>query len=101
MSWHGPEFVLVIIAMSTFGWIATSWIRAKHGYPVTDDWGNTIGKDGDLSTARKAELLSSENERLQGQVGRLEERLAVLERIATDPATRTAREIEALSRGDA
>ena len=96
MSWHGPEFVLAIIAMSYAGWIITSYIRAKHGYPVTDDWGKTVGKDGELSANRKAELLSSENERLQGQVVRLEERLAVLERIATDPATRTARDIDAL-----
>jgi hypothetical protein len=40
--------------------------------------------------------LSVENERLTGQIGRLEERLRVLERIATDPAERTAREIDAL-----
>ena len=33
---------------------------------------------------------------LTGQIGRLEERIAVLERIATDPAGRTAREIDAL-----
>ena len=45
---------------------------------------------------RKVELLTNENERLTGQVSRLEERIAVLERIATDPAERTAREIEAL-----
>ena len=37
-----------------------------------------------------------ENERLVGQVSRLEERIAVLERIATDPAERTAREIDRL-----
>ena len=49
--------------------------------------------------ARKVELLTSENERLKGQVGRLEERIAVLERIATDPAERTAREIEQLTLG--
>jgi hypothetical protein len=41
-------------------------------------------------------LLEAENEKLHGQVGRLEERIAVLERIATDPAERTAREIEKL-----
>ena len=41
-------------------------------------------------------LLTNENDKLTGQVGRLEERIAVLERIATDPAERTAREIEAL-----
>ena len=45
---------------------------------------------------RKVELLSSENERLTGQISRLEERIAVLERIATDPAERTAREIDSL-----
>ena len=31
-----------------------------------------------------------------GQIGRLEERIAVLERIATDPAERTARDIDSL-----
>ncbi len=34
--------------------------------------------------------------RCRPTIGRLEERLAVLERIATDPAERTAREIEEL-----
>jgi hypothetical protein len=41
-------------------------------------------------------LLTNENAGLKGQVSRLEERIAVLERIATDPAERTAREIEQL-----
>ncbi|MDQ4086502.1 MAG: hypothetical protein M3177_00575 [Pseudomonadota bacterium] len=45
---------------------------------------------------RERELLETENAALKRQVGRLEERLAVLERIATDPAERTAREIESL-----
>lgn len=99
MSWGGPSFVLAIIAISTLGWVLTSWIRARHGYPVRDDWGGMVSRE-DLSAGRKAELLAAENERLQGQVGRLEERLAVLERIATDPATRTAREIEELRQGD-
>ena len=46
--------------------------------------------------ARENERLSQENEALRRTVGRLEERMAVLERIATDPAERTAREIESL-----
>ena len=45
---------------------------------------------------RENERLSQENEVLRRTVGRLEERMAVLERIATDPAERTAREIESL-----
>ena len=40
--------------------------------------------------------LVRENEELRHVIGRLEERLQVLERIATDPAERTAREIEQL-----
>ncbi len=95
MSWGGPGFVLAIIAMSTIGWIVSSWIRAKHGYPLEGEWGGTVSKT-DLADQRKIELLESENGKLHGQVGRLEERIAVLERIATDPAERTAREIEAL-----
>ena len=95
MDFHGPDFILAIIAISTFGWIATSWIRAKHGYPVEGEWGGTINKD-DPKAARKIELLSSENERLVGQVSRLDERIAVLERIATDAPSRLSAEIDNL-----
>ena len=40
--------------------------------------------------------LVRENDELHRTIDRLEQRLAVLERIATDPAERTAREIEQL-----
>jgi hypothetical protein len=96
MSWTGPGFIIAIIAISTLGWMFTTWVRARHGYPLDNDWGKTIGKGDELSAERRIELLSKENEGLKGQVSRLEERLAVLERIATDPAERTAREIEKL-----
>lgn len=96
MDWGGPFFVIAIIAISTFGWLASTWIRAKHGYPIENEWSGTVEKNDSPAAARKIELLSNENDRLKGQVGRLEERLAVLERIATDPAERTAREIEQL-----
>lgn len=95
MSWGGPGFVIAIIAISTFGWLASTWIRAKHGYPIENEWSGTTEKH-DAGAARKIELLTSENERLTGQISRLEERIAVLERIATDPAERTARAIDAL-----
>ena len=95
MDFHGPDFVLAIIAMSTIGWIVTSWIRAKHGYPVEGEWGGMSSKT-DTDSARKIELLTSENDKLHGQVGRLEERIAVLERIATDAPGRLTAEIEKL-----
>ena len=86
----------VVMARSAF----TTWVRAKHGYPLEDEGrrrhrGLSHRNDA-VEEGRKVELLTNENERLNGQVSRLEERIAVLERIATDPAERTAREIEAL-----
>jgi hypothetical protein len=95
MGWAGPGFILSIIAMSFGAWIITSWIRAKHGYPLEGEWGGTVTKQ-DPSANRKIELLSGENEKLHGQVSRLEERIAVLERIATDVPNRLSAEIENL-----
>ena len=95
MDLHGPGFVVAIIMISLTAWLLNNWIRARHGYSVSDDWGRNLSKE-DPAATRKVELLSNENARLTGQIGRLEERIAVLERIATDPATRTAHEIESL-----
>jgi len=49
-----------------------------------------------VAEARENVRLARENEVLHLTIERLEQRLAVLERIATDPAERTAREIENL-----
>jgi hypothetical protein len=92
--------ILVPIAICTVGpisWAFNNWVRARHGYEP-ESWKNRKHRrdDGTLDAERKVMLLSSENEKLTGQVSRLEERLRVLERIATDPAERTAREIDAL-----
>jgi hypothetical protein len=95
MEFSGPLIGFAFAAMGTVGWMFTTWIRARHGYPVTDDWGRTIGK-ADAGATRRIEDLSSENAALKDKVGAMEERLKVLERIATDPAERTAREIETL-----
>jgi cell division protein FtsB len=51
---------------------------------------------GNAAEARENARLAEENAVLRRTVDRLEQRMAVLERIATDPAERTAREIEAL-----
>jgi hypothetical protein len=56
--------------------------------------GNNTGPA--IADAEENARLAHENESLRLSSKRLEERLAVLERIATDPAERTAREIERL-----
>ena len=96
MGWMVPVGIVgAISARHAF----TTWVAAKHGYPIEGRHGRRMRRgEGapDIEAERKILLLSSENEKLTGQVGRLEERIAVLERIATDPATRIAHEIDAL-----
>jgi cell division protein FtsB len=96
MNFGGPGFVLAIIAMSMLAWIITTAIRARHGYPLTDDWGNAVHptKSGSDETTK---ALVAENGQLKATVERLEERLKVLERIATDPSKRLSDEIDALA----
>jgi hypothetical protein len=98
MNWGGPGFVIAIIMVCTVGWIINNWIRARHGYPLENDWGGTSEKS-DNSASRKIDLLTTENEQLVGKIDRLQERIAVLERIATDANSSSnslANEIEQL-----
>lgn len=95
MNWGGPGFVIAIIVVSYGGWILNNWIRARHGYELEDEWGGKSSKNAP-DADRKIELLTNENSELVGKIDRLQERVQVLERIATDPAKRTADEIEKL-----
>lgn len=81
---------ILITAIIIFGIVLSEWIKIKHGYPVDGEGGKS------LEDQRAVTLLTDENGKLQSKVLRLEERVAVLEKIATDPAERTAREIETL-----
>lgn len=91
----GPDMIIWIVAICTGGWLVNNWIRAKHGYALEDEWGGKTDKA--LPDAeRKIGLLTNENAQLTGQLSRLEERVAVLERIATDKSVRIAEEIESL-----
>jgi hypothetical protein len=80
-------FLVVMTGMVLLAALLHSWMRTRGQVKIAA---------GGLEAGRQVELLSNENAGLKGQVGRLEERIAVLERIATDPAHRTAREIDQL-----
>lgn len=91
-----PAWVAVIAIVMIASIIKTA-IRSKNGDErrwMWGRWGNMARPDPEAE--RKIDLLAGENERLRGQVSRLEERVAVLERIVTDPAKRIEAEIEAL-----
>ena len=83
-----PILIIVLTITLTVGWLVNNMIRTRQVY-------RPVGGEG-LESRRQVELLSNENAGLKGQVSRLEERIAVLERIATDPAERIARDIDQL-----
>lgn len=78
--------LIPIVAIVSSAVVALSWMKFRH---EREKWTN----DGDRG---ERTLLERDNARLLDTVDRLEQRIAVLEQIATDPAQRTAREIEQL-----
>ena len=83
-------FVFAICVVSIIAGIVNNWIRARHGYPIEE--GCTRGS----GSKRQIDAICAENRELKTRVSELTDRLAVLERIATDPAERVSREIEQL-----
>lgn len=80
------------------GWVFTTWLRVKNGYPLENSWGKAVyPKTGDEAMER-VKLLSQENAQLRAELGSVKDRLAVVERIVTDDSHRVAAEIEALRR---
>ncbi|HJS40854.1 MAG TPA: hypothetical protein VJ763_05565 [Sphingomicrobium sp.] len=94
MGFGSPAFVITIVAIAMVAWVITTAIRARHGYPLSDDWGNPVHPVRHNDEETKA--LASENKELKETVSRLEERLKVLERIATDPSRQLSDEIDRL-----
>lgn len=93
MNWGSPEFVLLIVALSTGGWLFNNWIRARHGYPLEDEWGGKTtlpGNDAEVTTLR------AENAELREQVSHFADRVKVLERIVTDKSYTLGSQIDAL-----
>lgn len=92
MDWGGPSFVVVIIAISTAGWLINNWIRAKHGYALEDEWGGTTERADTDETKR----LRAENSELHNKLDTMQDRMVVLEKIVTDRGYSLSEEIEAL-----
>lgn len=94
MPFWGSFWGLFMICM-TIGWVVTTWIRAKHGYPVEDSLGGHVhasgGSSKDLTRKLEAELVKRDE-----TIRKLEERVRVLERIVTDRSTTISEEIDRL-----
>ena len=80
------------------GWIFTTWLRVKNGYPLENSWGKAVYPKTSDEAMERVKLISQENAQLRAELGSVKDRLAVVERIVTDESSRLSHEIEALRR---
>lgn len=85
-----------ITAIGVGGWVATTWLRIKNGYPLETQWGKAVYPKNDLEALERVKLLTNENAELRAEVGSMKDRLANVERIVTDDSHRLTHDIEAL-----
>jgi hypothetical protein len=90
-----PAFVVVSLA-AIGGWVFTTWLRVKNGYPLEGSWGQALKPVQNNEALERLKLVTSENAQLQAELGALKDRVQVLERIATDDGRRLSREIDNL-----
>jgi hypothetical protein len=78
------------------GWIFTTWLRIKNGYPLENSWGKAVYPQKNAEMVERIKLLSQENAQLRAEIGSMKDRLIVVERIVTDSSHQLNREIEQL-----
>jgi hypothetical protein len=90
-------FVAAIVAVSVGGWVLTTWLKIKHGYPLETSWGQPLHPATDREAAERIKLLTNENAQLRAELGSVKDRLETIERIVTDGPSRLSKEIEGLA----
>lgn len=91
-----PLAGITVGLVAVLGWVFTTWLRVKNGYPLEGAWGQTIKPITSNETTERLRMLATENAQLRAEVSSLKDRTAVLERIATDQSTQLDRQIESL-----
>jgi hypothetical protein len=91
----GP-FVVTIVLAGVGGWVVTTWLRVKHGYPLEGGAGETVYPRSSDETIERVKLVSAENAQLRAELSAVKDRLATVERIVTDSSYRLDHEIETL-----
>lgn len=90
-----PAFMIVGLA-AIAGWVFTTWLRMRHGYPLEGTWGQEIKPVASNETIERLRLVTQENAQMAAELGALKDRISVLERIATDSGSRLSLEIDNL-----
>ena len=89
--------IAMIVAIGVTGWVITTWLRIKNGYPLDGAWGQALHPRTDRESMERIKLLSTENAQLRAELGSVTDRLETIARIVTDQPQRLAREIDALA----
>jgi hypothetical protein len=92
--------IAIIVSISVGGWVFTTWLRIKNGYPLEGPWGQAMHPKTDRESMERIKLLSTENAQLRAELGSVKDRLETLERIVTDQPHALAREIDSLAIAD-
>ena len=71
-------------------------LKIKHGYPLQGMWGQSLRPGSDSESKERIRLLTTENAQLRAEIGSIQDRLQVVERIVTDSGYRLGHEIERL-----
>ena len=88
--------VLGIVAIAISGWVITTWMRIKNGYPLDGSWGQAVYPKTDQESVERIKLLSQENAQLRAELGSIKDRLANVEKIVVEDSHKLSADIEAL-----
>jgi len=91
----GPMIGIGVVAISV-GWVLTTWMRIKNGYPLDGAWGQAVYPKTDQEAVERVKLLSQENTQLRTELGSINYRLKKDKKIIVDDSHRLTSEIEAL-----
>ena len=78
-------WVAVVACLGVLGWVVTTWMRIKHGYPLDGAWGQAVYPKKNEEMVERLKLVSQENAQLRAELGSI-----------TDDSHRLTQEIEAL-----
>ncbi len=101
--YHLPWIIggaLAIGGAGVFGWIHTTRLKIKHGYPLEGMWGQSLKPGLGEQAQQRITLLTQENAELRAELGSVKDRLTNVERIVTDGGYHLTHEIERLRQED-
>ncbi len=87
---------LLVAILSIGGWVYTTRLRIKNGYPLDGGWGQAIYPKTDQESVERIKLLSQENAQLRAELGSIKDRLVSIEKIVVEDTHRLSADIEAL-----